>query len=488
MLRLLSLFILLMPVLLFPESKKVKAFDIDQVLNQVKVKAPASLNKPVAVIANDTIFEYDVFGFPNQFNVPKLIPLEEKESIIKNYVLRKIYAIEGRKTDFLNSDKYKSARLVIQKDIAVDFLFNKKIIDNVFPEDSVRFFYNENRSRFNGSFEEEKQEVYKFIKSKRFGKLKKLVTDQLDAIKKKYEVHYNHDLYDKISKLVTRSKNETRENLKKFANNSTEYILMHDNQKNIVTIADVQQLVENVMEYKLLNYSDKEILIQSTEGKILNNLLKVEAEIEGLVDNDEVIKIADSKMDGFIGTNFIDYEFPFEKYYVSGGEAYEYYKNNPDDSRLISPRKARVFEVIVPYDDLDSDPDNDKIKVAIKVENMRQKVLSGEATIESYMRFYNRPMSKKGDLSYISEDEFGKTGEVSAKLKEGEISDLIEHPKAFGFIMNKNVVEPRLYDYEALDDRLRYWLTYDKIEEEKNKFNEKLLKQFKVVFFSVEEN
>lgn len=138
-----------------------------------------------------------------------------------------------------------------------------------------------------------------------------------------------------------------------------------------------------------------------------------------------------------------------------------------------------VYEIFKEYNNEDSDKTNDKINVAIELENIRQKVLNGEE-FEKYAKFYPRPHTKDGELGFVFEDDYAMIGKEAFKMNSGDISDLIIQQKAISVIKVTQVQEPMLYKFDYVENIIRKKLTDSKRELFLENYKNELFKKYKV--------
>ena len=114
-----------------------------------------------------------------------------------------------------------------------------------------------------------------------------------------------------------------------------------------------------------------------------------------------------------------------------------------------------VFEIFKKYDNSDENEENHKIKVAIELENIRQKIIVDGEKFEKYAKFYSRPHSRDGELGFIFETDHAMVGKTAAEMDEGDISDLIIQEKAISIIMVTKVQQPLLYKLDFVEDIIK---------------------------------
>ena len=234
-----------------------------------------------------------------------------------------------------------------------------------------------------------------------------------------------------------------------------------------------------VKPYHLQNLSDIKMLKAMSEGKILNSLLKKKAETKGLFKNKLVIQQTKDQLKYFIAGKYKEIISSDGKFIPNKEEMIDYYIAHKDDEELKSKRKMWVFEIFKFYDNSDDKKDNDKIKVAIELENIRQKIISGEE-FEKYAKFYPRPHTKDGELGFIFESDHALVGKTAAKMNEGDISDLIIQEKAISIIKVTKVQESMLYKFEYVEEIIKRNLIASKRESFLENYRKELFKKYKV--------
>ena len=199
----------------------------------------------------------------------------------------------------------------------------------------------------------------------------------------------------------------------------------------------------------------------------------------GCFKNDDVIKETEDQMRYLAARIYRDVIYSDDKFIPTKDEMIDYYIENKNDSTLWSRRKMWVFEIFKEYNNEDDIKENDKINVAIELENIRQKILSGEE-FEKYAKFYPRPYSKDGELGFIFEDDHAMIGKTASEMNEGDISDLIIQKKAISIIKVTQVQEPMLYKFEYVEEIIKRRLVSLKKDEFKDRHKNELFQKYKV--------
>lgn len=444
------------------------------------IMTPYRENIPLAVISGDTITEYQVFGYPSAFTGKTEKSLSERKDDIDNYLLARILRKEGDNPSIRNSEDYKRNYSKLLSKNSADYLREMLINEEFITPSMINEYRGKSLSGVQNDGKEESgmEGIISEIRNAKKQEINAFIKSYLDSLIKAYGVEYNEELFSKISSFKVGSPEEFAESLLPFGLNTT--IVGYGEWK--VKLRKLYEEVKKIKPYHLRHLSSVPVIKSLTDGDILNSILVKEAEKKGITEMKYVKDMTDDQMKYFIASKYKDVLLADANFIPDKEETLEYYISNKDDRTLWSRRKMWVYEIFKIYDNDDDSEDNDKIKVAIELENIRQKIISGEEEFEKYAKFYSRPGSKDGLLGYIFEDDYALVGRTAAKMKSGEISDLIIQEKAVSVIKVAEVQEPALYKFDYVEEIIKRRL----IDEKKRKFfhdyKKELFQKYKVEY------
>jgi hypothetical protein len=222
------------------------------------------------------------------------------------------------------------------------------------------------------------------------------------------------------------------------------------------------------------------------DGKILNELLAKVAESKGYLKDKRVIANILDKMKYFVSSEYKKRIFSPNNLKPTKDELIDYYIEHKDDTELKTKKKMWTYEIFKFYDNTDSIESNDKIKVAIELENIRQKILEGES-FKKYAKFYARPNIKDGVLGFIYKTDYAKIGETADKLKVNEVSELIIQKKAISIVNVTEIKEPQLYKFDYVEEIIKNRVIDEKRDKFKDELRRKLFKKYKVELLNNED-
>jgi|GEM_PF-1426056 len=437
---------------------------------------PFSDNIPLVVVKGDTIREYSIFGYPSSVKERRKLSVSERQKIINEYIFNLLLQTEGDIPEVINSEEYKKNYNELVSKNAVERLKEILIEENFLTEKKISAYYKENKSKYpDFKSEEGRKKVISDIRKQKDPEIKKYISDYLDKLKKENNVVYTDELFKEVAAIKAKDSEEFSESVKKIGINK-ELIKCGDQTVQLRHLYDQIRLVKP---YHIQSLSDIKILKAMAEGKMLNSLLKKKAEIKGLFRNESVIGQTKEQLKYFIAGKYKEIISSDSKFIPTKEEMIEYYIAHKDDEELKSKRKMWVFEIFKFYDNSDEREDNDKIKVAIELENIRQKILNGEE-FEKYAKFYPRPHTKDGELGFVFETDHALIGKTAAKMNEGDISDLIIQEKAISIIKVTKVQESMLYKFEYVEEIVKKNLIETKRESFLENYRKELFKKYKV--------
>ncbi|MBN2856925.1 MAG: peptidylprolyl isomerase [Candidatus Delongbacteria bacterium] len=443
---------------------------------------PFRENIPLAVVSGDTITEYQVFGYPSTSLNRREISFSERKEDIDNYIIAQILQKEGDKPTIRNSEDYKRNYSKLLSKNSAEYL-REKLINEEFITPSM---IEEHRSRNMGdshyasSEESELESMISEIRNAKKQQINNFIRSYLDSLIQAYKVEYNEEFFTKVSSLKAESSEEFAESLLPYGLNTV--IVSYG--ERTVTVKKLYDDVKNIKPYHINHLSSVSVLKSMTDGDILNSILVKEAEKRGIPSTDYVKQKTEDQMKYFIASRYKDVLLADANFVPEKEEVLDYYINNKDDRSLWSRRKMWVYEIFRSYDNSDEIEENDKIKVAIELENIRQKIISGEEEFEKYAKFYSRPGNKDGVLGYIFEDDYAMIGKTAFKMNSGEISDLIIQEKAISVIKVDKVQEPALYKFDYVEELIKRRLIDEKKRQFFHNYKKDLFKKYKVEYIS----
>jgi hypothetical protein len=437
---------------------------------------PFSDNISLVVLNGDTIREYNIFGYPSSVKERKKLSVSERQKIINEYVFNQILQTEGDIPEVVNSEEYKKNYNELVSKNAVELLKELLIEEEFLTEKKISSYYKDNKSRYpDFKTQTGRKKVVSDIKKQKDTEIKKYVSDYLDKLKKENNVVYADELFQKVAAIQAKDTEELSEQVKKLGLNK-ELIKCGD---QIVQLRQLYDQILQVKPYHIQSLSDIKILKAMSEGKILNFLLKIKAEAKGLLKNQSVIAQTKAQLKYFVAGKYKEIISSDGNFVPLKDEMINYYIAHKNDEELKSKRKMWVFEIFKEYDNKDNKEDNDKVKIAIELENIRQKILKGDE-FEKYAKFYPRPHSKDGELGFIFETDHAMIGKTAAKMKEGEISDLIIQEKAISVIKVTKVQESMLYKFEYVEEIIKKNLIATKRDQFLENYRKELFEKYKV--------
>ncbi len=420
---------------------------------------PGTENIELALIDGEAVTEFSVFGFPSSVRNRRFLSLEERQVEIEEYIFEILLQKEGRVPGVLNSEEYKKNYSSLMK-------MNSAV---ALREDIIS-------EKFMGG----KKDDTAGIKKEKSSEIMSFIESFLDSLADLYSVEYNEDLFRKISGIKADTPEEFAEKIKNMGLNEK---LVSWNNQHVLT-SDIYRSVKNIKPYHLNSLSSVNILKRIADGPIINSVLAKEAEKRGYFNLKKVIDTTEDQLKYLVAKKYRDIITSDSKFIPTKDETVDYYIANKDDRSLWCKRKMWVYEIFKEYDNNDDNEDNDKIRVAIELENIRQKILLGES-FEKYAKFYSRPYTRDGELGFIFEDDHAMVGKTASKMNEGDISELIVQQKAISIIKVTKVQEPMLYKFDYVDDIIRKRL----IDQRKIRFLEnykkELFSKYKVEFIGI---
>lgn len=436
---------------------------------------PYSDNIQVAKINQDIIKEYDVFGYPASVKDRKILKDEERQEVISDYIFNRILQTEGNVKEVLNSDEYKENYDALLSKNAVEYFRQSLLNERFFNQKQIDSQYRLDREKYSKNGLRDNELILSDLKKMKEKEIKIFMKDFLDKVKKDNKVTYNDSLFFLISQIKAKDTEEFSEKVKEFGLNNE--MIKHGKQS--IPLIQLYNQIKQIKPYHLKSLSDPEILKNLVDGKILNSLLIINAQKEGFLKNKTVIEQTKDQMKYFVAKRYNEILTSDSKFIPTKDEMIDYYIAHKNDEELKSKRKMWVFEIFKEYNNEDSIESNDKIKIAIELENIRQTILKGDE-FEKYAKFYPRPHTKDGELGFVFETDHAMIGKTAAKMKEGEISDLIIQEKAISVIKVTKVQESMLYKFEYVEEIIKKNLIGMKRDKFLEEYKKELFKKYKV--------
>jgi len=449
---------------------------VSSVYSQDGILTPFTDNIEVAEIGSQIINEFDVFGYPASARERKVLQYEERYEMIEEYIYELLNQKESHIPSVLNTGEYRKNYEALLKKNAAMRMKDDLIESRFLSPDSIGSFRGQNKDRIEKlNLTDNTIEIAAMIKKEKTHDIRVFLNKYIDSLSLSYGVEYNEELFSKISMIRSDSPEEFSEEVRKSLLNE---VLITWNEEKIYTNALLRPL-NDVKPWRMKDLSNPKILKRLVDGSIINSILSSEAEKRGCFKNDDVIKETEDQMRYLAARIYRDVIYSDDKFIPTKDEMIDYYIENKNDSTLWSRRKMWVFEIFKEYNNEDDIKENDKINVAIELENIRQKILSGEE-FEKYAKFYPRPYSKDGELGFIFEDDHAMIGKTASEMNEGDISDLIIQKKAISIIKVTQVQEPMLYKFEYVEEIIKRRLVSLKKDEFKDRHKNELFQKYKV--------
>jgi len=445
------------------------------VVNFADILTPFSDNIHIAKINGEIIKEYDVFGYPASVKDRKKLTETERQKLISDYIFNRILQTEGSVPEVLNSEDYKENFDALLSKNAVDRFRQSLLNERFFNKKMIEKHYNSNKEKFSENGVRKDELVIADIKKSKEKEITKFIKDYLEKLIKENNVKYNEDMFLQISKIDAKDVDEFSEKLKTIG--LTKELISFEKQR--IEVNQLYNQIKQIKPYHIKSLSDTGVLKNLVDGKILNSLLVMKAKKEGMTGNKTVIEKTKDQMKYFVAKRYNEILTSDSKFVPTKDEMIDYYISHKNDEELKSKRKMWVFEIFKEYNNKDNKEDNDKVKVAIELENIRQKILNGDE-FEKYAKFYPRPHSKDGELGFIFETDHAMIGKTASKMKEGEISDLIVQEKAISVIKVTKVQESMLYKFEYVEEIIKRNLIVIKRDKFLEDYRKDLFNKYKV--------
>jgi len=336
--------------------------------------------------------------------------------------------------------------------------------------------YMNNKAKFSDkSAVKDRELIIADLKKEKGKEIQKFINNYLDNLKTANKVKYNNDLFKSVSLIKAKDIDEFSESVKKLGLNNE--LVSYENQK--VYLSQLYNQIKKLKQYHISNLSDIDVLKSMVDGSILNSILILKAKKEKMFEKDAVKNKTLDQIKYFVSQKYKEIITGDEKFIPTKDEMIDYYIAHKEDDELKSKRKMWVFEIFKEYNNNDEKEDNDKIKVAIELENIKQKIQNGES-FEKYAKFYPRPHTKDGELGFIFETDHAMIGKTAAKMNSGEISELIIQEKAISVIKVTKIQEPMLYKFDYVEEIIKRRLIDIKKDKFLKDYKKELFEKYKV--------
>ncbi len=434
---------------------------------------------PVVKIENEIFTEYQVFGPPSAARNRRHMTGSERREIIDDFALRRILMKEGNIPLITNSPEYRLNYQRLQERNSVEYLKDYIVEKYYIGEDLKQRFLAENKDNYSDLNDPEIRERFiEDIKSSEKAGVRNFVKSYLDSLKIVYGIEYNEDLLSRIADM--KADNPDALANKVFRIGANKVLVSLADQK--ITVSSLASEIRRVKPYHLRHLSSVSVLKSMVEGPLLNSILSMQAKKKGLVDIEPVISQTDYQMSYFSARKYEDILLQESKFLPSREEMYTYFIENRDDVTLWSRRKMWVWEIFKHYDNDDENEDNHKIRVAIELENIRQKILNEGESFEKWARLYSRPRSRDGELGFIFESDYSMVGKTAAEMNEGDISGLIIQEKAISIIKVTQVQEPMVYKFDFVEPIIRRRLIERNMQEFYDNYRSEMFEKYNVEY------
>ena len=444
------------------------------ITDSTMVLTPSNENMTIAKIMDKEIKEFDVFGIPGFSKSRIKMTNSKRMGKIQDYILDTIFQTEGNIEEIVNSGDYRRTYKNISKKIAVDQL-REDLIEKAFLKSvQIEDYYKKNEIKYSQGMKEADR-IKNDLRKEKSKDIGRYISGILDSLKTVHEVKYDEKLLLRISKIETLDQFKYADSL--FILGANLELVRCKEQRS--TVKDLAKIVKEMKPYHLGNLKKVSVIKSLIDGKILNELLISFAESKGYFDDKRVVGQTVDKMKYFVSSEYKKRLFNPNNLKPSKDELIDYYIEHKDDSELKTRKKMWTYEIFKFYNDKDSLESNDKIKVAIELENIRQKILAGES-FEKYAKFYARPNTRDGELGYIYKTDHAKIGETANQLKANEVSELIIQEKAISIIKVTEVKKPQLYKFDYVEEIVKNRVVDEKRDRLKNELRRKLFKKYKV--------
>ena len=412
------------------------------------VLTPGYENIVLAEINGEDVKEFDVFGVPSFSKVRNKMSNSKRSGKIQDHILDMIFQTEGNIPKIINSQGYKKTYKLLSRKVAVD----------LYREDIIRKQF---RNEENDSSKNKEINLY--------------ITKILDSLKTVYSVSYNEELFNSISKVRITDPYKFADSL--LITGGKKELVSYKNQK--ITTKDLAVVIKQMKPYQLGNLRKIRVLKSLIDGEILNELLVDVARLKGYFEDNRVVERTINQMRYFVSSEYKKRLFAQGNLKPSKDELIDYYIEHKDNAELRTIRKMWTYEIFKAYDNSDDSESNNKIKVALELENIRQKIIAGES-FKKYAKFYARPNTRDGELGYIYKTDHAMIGQTANSLKVNEISELIIQKKAISIVKVTEIKEPQLYQFDYVEEIIKNRVIGNKRDELKNELRRKLFKQYKV--------
>ena len=426
-----------------------------------------------------TVREYDVFGLPNVYTIRKKIKSSKRAKSINNYLFDKLIQAEAQEKKYTSFPEFKSFRKKIHDKVAVKRFFDLKIAARFVTDKMVKDYYEQNKKDYPEGYDKSSIEILRVLS----GKDRRIATYAnfyLDSVRKDYGVAYNDSLLQKISNLSFSDKETLIKSLKKIGAEKN----LIDYNKTTIRVRDLIRKISEMKPYHIVHYKSVKMLKNLLDGDISNEILMDLAQKNGVYELPEVIAAVDNTpgLLAYMGRKYKENYLLESNLNIVKDDLYEYYLAHKTDKELSSSKKMWVTEIFKKYDNKDDDPENDKIKVAIELEGILEKIKGGEK-FEKYAKLYYRPQMEDGVLGFIYKDDYAKIGEVADTLKSGEVSELIYQQKAISIVKVSEIKEAQLYKFDYVEPIVKERVLQLKRKQKEDELKNELFNKYNVKLY-----
>lgn len=437
------------------------------VFTELRIPTPQSRNYPIAEYDGIVVKEYDVFGIPNAFTIKEEIAVSKRKERIEEYIFNVLINFESRdKYHYENTQEYKEHYNDLLDYVTAMKLHELEVFRKFYSESDVKEYYEKKREIYPNSFEIEKSNVIRHLSAQKEKEIAKYRDYYLDSLKTAYGVIYNEDLLNKIVKLDFGSPYELADSLRSIEKQENDPFVCK--YKDMVKkVSDIIPKVEQIDILFVSRLKNKNFFKIISSGEIANVILVEKAKSLNIHKREDVLAEVEERILPYLGSKYKKALFSDANFRPTNDECIDYYIKHKNDKTYWSKGKAEVTEIYMSTDG------KEKVEVALEMEKIRQKILSGEEKFEDFARFYHRDVyGEKGYLGWVFSTDFGKVGKIAQKIELNTVSDLIFEDNSISIIKVKNRFEPKAYAYDLVFNTIR-----EKVLEEKKRIYKDSLKK-----------
>ena len=195
-------------------------------------------------------------------------------------------------------------------------------------------------------------------------------------------------------------------------------LLIHRADMDSVNISDseIDSEIDRRMSYMLRRLGGSEVEFQKFYGK---TVLEFKKEIRSTISNNLMARKVEGEITGAVK--------------ISPNEVKDYYNNIPKDSLPVIPESYKIAQLVVK-----AKPNlYEKERTRNQLEDVRKIIVNG-GDFDLQARIHSEDPGSKdrgGDLGYLSREQLvPEFSSVAFRLKEGEVSEVVESPYGFHII------------------------------------------------------